>query len=275
MHCLEFNIEHDGEYNYLVYLTNKLETPLDERIYDSFGVSFIHKHQLIKMPKNAKKMYISEYICNKINDVLDTCWDIGKLGVPVVKFKGDLDTLDPIFCNSDLLIYTNGCAVADDIPQKWIEELSKTYAWPNDKRILFLSRCDSKSDSYDVVSDSMEFTLAWLAKNKCVTADLDTTERKIDKIMRNWYSKEEYATLTKLSDQAINDFVVIGQINMYIPSYLTVPSYHIKRFKKAQDTLEAYYHPKFIMTIPVYRGNNSYTVLLPIMDDITADTVRR
>ena len=123
MHCLEFNIEHDGEYNYLVYLTNKLETPLDERIYDSFGVSFIHKHQLIKMPKNVKKMYISEYICNKINDVLDTCWDIGKLGVPVVKFKGDLDTLDPIFCNSDLLIYTNGCAAADDIPQKWIEEL--------------------------------------------------------------------------------------------------------------------------------------------------------
>lgn len=275
MRNLTFTIEHDGEYNYLVYLTGKSDVDIDEHLYDSFGISIIRKNQLIKTPKNVKKMYISEYICSKINDVLDRYWDVAKLGIPVIKLQGDLDTLDPKFCNSDILLYTNGCTSVDDISQKWIDELSSMYAWPNTQPILFLSRCDSGNDGYGVVSDSMEFVLTWLAKNKCCNAGADTIESKIDKIMRNWYSAEEYATLTKLSEQAIMNFVVIGRINMYIPSYLTVPSYHIRRFKKAQDTLESYYHPKFIMTIPIYRGNNSYTVLLPIMEDITTDTVRR
>lgn len=273
MQHLEFTIDGDGEHNYLVYLSNKLDIEINDNIYNSFGVTTnrILAERGSNLTKSAKRMLISEYICSKINDVLDLYWDVNAYGMPVIKLIGDVDTLDSKFTTKNIIIYT-----FNTNPEKWINELTTTYAWPNDGNFIFLARHMRYSDTYDIISDSIDFVTVWLTKegNKSTQA-IDTPEIKLSKLMHNWYAPDEYNTLSNLADQTIMNFVVMGKINIYIPSYLVVLSHHIKRYKKALDTIESLYHPKFIMTLPIYRGNCNYTVLFPILEDITTNTVRR
>src|SRR5574344_856537 len=223
MQHLEFTIDGDGEHNYLVYLSNKLDIEINDNIYNSFGVTAtrILTERGNNLTKSAKRMLISEYICSKINDVLDLYWDVNLYGIPVIRLTGDVDMLDSKFITKDIIIYTFNTNA-----EKWIDELTAVYAWPNDNNFIFIARHMRYSDTYDIISDSI-------------------------------------------------DFVVMGKINIYIPSYLVILSHHIKRYKKALDTIESLYHPKFIMTLPIYRGNCSYTLLFPILEDITTNTVRR
>ncbi len=271
MQRLEFTVEHDGEHNYLIYLSNKLDIDVSDNIYNSFGVTTtrVLAERGNNLAKSAKRMLISEYICSKINDVLDSYWNVNDYGIPVINLKGDLATIDTKFTSKDIVIYTGNNAT------KWIAELNETYAWPNDN-LIFLARCMRYSDTYDVISDSIDFVTVWLTREGNKTLQyVETPAIKLAKLMHNWYNQEEYDTLTNLADQVIASFVVVGKVNIYIPSYLVVLSHHIKRYKKALDTLNSLYHPKFIMTLPLYRGNCTYTVLFPILEDITADTVRR
>lgn len=273
MQRLEFKIESDGENNYLVYLVDKTDMiKIDDKLYNSFGVTTTRTlaERGNNLSKSAKRMLITEYLCSKINDVLDLYWDADKYGIPVIKLVGDINTLDPKIVAKDIIIYTH----SSDI-NKWIEEISTNYAWPNDS-FIFLARYIRYSDIYDVISDSLDFVTVWLTKDGSKISQLiETPEIKLVKLMHNWYNKEEYENLSKLADQAITNFVVVGKINMYIPSYVVVLSSHIKRYKKALDTIESLYHPKFIMTLPIYRGNCSYTLLFPILEDINSNTVRR
>lgn len=273
MQHLEFTIDGDGEHNYLVYLSNKLDIEINDNIYNSFGVTAtrILTERGNNLTKSAKRMLISEYICSKINDVLDLYWDVNLYGIPVIRLTGDVDMLDSKFITKDIIIYTFNTNA-----EKWIDELTAVYAWPNDNNFIFIARHMRYSDTYDIISDSIDFVAVWLTKEgDKSTQDIDTPEIKLSKLMHNWYAADEYNTLSNLADQTIMNFVVMGKINIYIPSYLVVLNYHIKRYKKALDTIESLYHPKFIMTLPIYRGNCSYTTLFPILDDLNKNTVRR
>lgn len=284
MQRLEFKIESDGENNYLIYLVDRLDVTnnntspanarykVEDRLYNSFGVTTtrVLAERGHNLSKSAKRMLITEYLCSKINDVLDACWNADEYGVPIIKLSGDISSLDTKIVSKDIIIYTH----SSDI-NKWIDEISTHYAWPNEN-FVFLARYMRYSDTYDVISDSLDFVTVWLTKDGSKISQLiETPEIKLVKLMHNWYSREEYDNLSRLADQAITNFVVVGKINMYIPSYLVVLSHHIKRYKKAIDTIESLYRPKFIMSLPVYRGNCTYTVLFPILEDITSDTVRR
>lgn len=274
MQRLEFTLESDGTYNYLIYLSSKLDITINEKMYDSFSATATRKLYINRIPKDTNKMLISEYICSRINDVLDSYWDVETYGIPVINIVGDTTDLDQEFRNRQIIIYTLGCRNYN-CPEAWVTDINKTFSWPNDN-IIFLSRYGSNiRDSYNVIANTVDFTTAWLDKMKYINTTSDSPESKLVKLMRNWYKDVEYDTLVKLSEQAITDFVVTGKINIYIPGYLTVHSYHIKRYKKALDTIENIYNPKFVMTIPIYRGNTSFTVMFPICENITSDTVRR
>ncbi len=275
MQHLEFTLENDGSANYLIYLSNKLDIEVNEKLYDSFSATTTRKLYTNRTTKAANKMIISEYICSKINDVLDTYWDIEKYGIPLVTIVGDTSNLDMGFRNKKILMYTLGCNKYNN-PELWINGINEEFKWPDDKNLVFLSRYGGTEDNYSVIATSAEFAIAWLSKVNCTTNVVaDSPEARLTRIMHNWYKDEEYNNLVTLSERAISDFVVLGKINIYIPGYLTIPSYHIKRYKKALDLINSIYNPEFVMTIPIYRGNTSYTVLFPICDSITADTVRR
>ena len=278
MQNLEFMVESDKNHNFLLYLKTKLDIEVDEHLYDSFSASPTRKYRSLYQgefqDRSTIKTVTTEYILGKINDVLDKYWDVEKHGVPVITITGDTKELDAGHTKCKIIIYTLGSTNYNN-PKLWADELSNEFKWPNDKDILFLSRYNSTTDDFSMISDTLEFFLSWLEKVECSKVHRDTPEAKLDQIMHNWYKPEEYNTLVKLSEQTISNFVVTGEINIYIPGYLTIPSYHIRRYKKALDTIESLYKPKFVMTLPIYRGNTCYTVLFPICDDITADTVRR
>lgn len=85
------------------------------------------------------------------------------------------------------------------------------------------------------------------------------------KLMQRWYGQSHADSLITQATVAISDFLVSRNLNIYIPKYLVIPVYHIKRYAKAQKLLTQIFDPLFVMSLPITYQNNNYTVLFPIL----------
>ena len=112
---LIYNVESDDNGNYLVSLDNTCKTKLPENTGDelsSFAVSV--KNSVYYFQNNTIDVnhIVGELICKKLQNLLDSVWDLSKLGIPSVRFVGNLRKVSDVYKNRTLLIYIKGINVS-------------------------------------------------------------------------------------------------------------------------------------------------------------------
>ena len=87
--------------------------------------------------------------------------------------------------------------------------------------------------------------------------------------MNTWYPNEqERKVLSESAHTEIAKFLVAKKLDLYVPTFLVVPTYHIRRYQKAFDLITEKYHPNFIFTLPITVNNQMYTVMFPVIHSL-------
>lgn len=260
----KYTVEVDTEGRFLCYLPDKelenLPLPVDvKESISSMAVTLdTAKYQLGERlsPKDKGDKILQEF--DRLFTTYLKDFDI----VPCIILTGDVNQLDNAYKGRSLFIVH-----PESISDNEILELEHGITFISKITLLCVSESVNAAYFKMVTSDHQ---LALSILNNIRHTKRNNTSRfekyDIDRIMRSWYPEEDERV--KLIDEAkavIDSFIFIKELNVYIPNYFVVSSFNIKRFKHAQDILNAKYHPRFIMTLPCRVSDKEYTVLFPII----------
>lgn len=84
----------------------------------------------------------------------------------------------------------------------------------------------------------------------------------------------DYERIYNKCKQQIDKFVFIHKYDIRIPFFMIIESDWVRRYQKACRILNDREKPLFIMPIPTVIDNKNYTILLPIMDQLTRSTYK-
>lgn len=251
------DLENDEYYLYLEEPSlERLPTQLAESL-DGIGISIPTIIDFITI-KATRRKDIGELFCERIYERLVEHWDYD-LGLPYIKFTGSINGLDDLFKQRPVVLYLD-------------QQQTTAYmdAMPFLTRFTFLAQPDTHH--FKVISQDHVFLVHWLevAHTLQLQQARNDTKFDINKIHANWYPdaalREE---LLARANNAISEFVVRKGLDIYIPEFMVVPVFHIRRYQKAQHILRAKFDPYFIMTLPITLDRSTYTILFPISRPIT------
>lgn len=273
---LIYNVESDDNGNYLVSLDNNCKTKLPENTGDelsSFAVSV--KNSVYYFQNNTIDVnhIVGELICKKLQNLLDSVWDLSKLGIPSVRFVGNLRKVSDVYKNRTLLIYIKGINLSPlQANEVWIKYISEA----TQSKFTFLGT--SQEIGFSIATTEIDCVNDWLSQYqinkeagaaKSICYDLELR-------MKQWYRDDGYRK--KLLDQAkstIDNFILETNLNMFIPGYLVLPAHHVLRYQKAVNLLNEKFNPEFIMSLPMLVSDCSlWTILFPISERVTKNTLR-
>lgn len=265
---LTYTISAIDNNNYYVYIADKsleqlmLPSEVKDEI-NSFGVNIKNTDTYFNISQKITGKDLGELICTKILELLDATWDIS-YGLPYILFSGDTNKLDDIFKQRPVLIYRKLCEQDAINLKDWQESI--TFC----RKFTFLAL--EANNHFSVISQDHSFVRQWLVQlyvQQSTGSTASSQSYDIDKLHASWYNianREEILTAAKT---VVDEFQIRKRLNIYIPDFIVVPVYNIRRFKKAQDILTYKFQPQFVMTLPVSAEDGMYTVLFPICESIT------
>lgn len=270
---LNYTVENvDIDSYYLSLNDSKIALP-DELHYhlDGLGITVKTVDNYITTKQTARRD-LGELFCEKICDLLISYWDF-TLGLPYLKFTGDTNRLDDVFKLRPVVVYcVNSENTVSDITQRYMDAL------PFLTRFTFLAY--PEHHHFKVLSQEHMFVNNWLNAQQINAARVPMVKQleklNIAKVHSNWYPDEEQRTeLLTAANAVITTFVIRKGLNMYIPDFMVVPVYHIRRFQRAQQILKTKYNPHFVMSLPLQFKKAEYTILFPIEKAVTRHNLHR
>ena len=192
-------------------------------------------------------------VLQRLSSLFKKHWDL-TFGLPRFRFSGDTEKLGDELKHRTLLLFISfNDSVENNVIGMYQEALSfcskvvfqSSNFMSTDHRAIntYLRQCQYDKQVAQIKKMSTDFTLR----------------------MRNWYpDTEHYDKLMTAANTAIETFITVKQLNLFIPNFLVVPVYHIRRYQKALSLITEAYTPNFIMTLPIEVNGKSYTILFPI-----------
>lgn len=253
---LHYGVECDGNNNYIIYLSETTVAKADKisaEIYDEISSTAVSIAPNLISSSNGRT--VAEVICEKIKQLLDTAWDLESLGVPVVNFNFiNCKKIGNNFRHHPVLIFTTG--VTDKVKAVAIWQAAIKML----PKFTFLGSYPGKP--FDLITQDSDFIYPWLQRYTTDTVLNGSLKYNCTHLLKSWYHDELLETLQQDSFREICTYVIRANINRYIPEYLIVPMYHVKRYRKAMDILATKYAQALIMTIPL--PGTEYLILFPI-----------
>lgn len=215
---------------------------------------------------------LGELFCQRLHDVLSESWDFS-LGLPLLRFTGETDHLSDEFKQRAVVVVFTHAANGH-------ERAAQLASWAN--AVPFLVKFSLLSQPVGVhfrfITSDHETARRWLQMQ---VADTDTKQvpkrrQDIDVIHAGWYPHPEWRQ--KLLAQAkakVDEFLVMKNLNLYVPAFMVVSAHHIRRIQRATQILTDIYHPHFLMPLPLTVDGAPYTVLFPVSRPISRKALRR
>lgn len=256
---LQYTFESDNSNNYLMYLVNPTDLPSDigDEI-NSLALSLSGYKLQLNSTSNTM-CSVGEYVFNKLQELLNQSWDLERLGLPMIKLSGDMPKhFDNALKQRPVLLFVTGNNDKASAVKYWLKAVPSVIAKP----FTFLG---NYYNGFDIVTQDYNFVYNWLTKYDYMTSStLATIKYDFDNLQTQWY-KDECAAMLVAAKYTLDKFILDTNDNVYIPEYLIVPSYHVKRFKKAQSIINGKYHPDLVMTLPLlnYGTIGTYQILFP------------
>lgn len=263
---LPYVIEQVGETDYYLYLdTERQYTDVSEQVLaaipealSSVGVSFSSTDEYFDRT-TITGSDLGELFCEQICRLLQQHWDF-TLGLPYIRFYGYTNRIDDLFKQRPVVLYF-------DRPE--IEDLSSWWRTQIPFLIRFTFCADPTGHHFRILSQDHTFAVGWLRQHRNIES-VPVEKFNIAKIHEGWYPVSDFrAELLAGAKSIIDEFMVKKRLNIYVPDFMVVPVYHIRRFQKAQKVLHTKYQPVFVMSLPYKRQNEMYTILFPICRAVT------
>lgn len=192
-------------------------------------------------------------IVARLRTLLKEFWDL-KYGVARFRFVGDIEKIGDELRHRATLIFVP----FDNIP---LEQLVDAYsdAALQCSRFVFFGTSLVTTDHNTVQS--------YLNQQRYEQRILRAKRRHSDFNVRmcGWYPEAELReTLISEAQTAIETFVTKKSLDIFIPNFLVVPVYHIRRYQKALQLISEVHMPNFTMSLPLEVNGKGYTILFPI-----------
>ena len=249
---LHYDVECVNNNNYIVYLQNINNLP--EEIYCEISSTAITLPTIATQTRNA--VVPAEAICEKIKQLFDANWNLETLGIPAIQFNfNNCKRIANIFKHHPVLIFTTGTETRGKAVTIWNDCIKML------PKFTFLGGNTGKS--FELVTQDLNFVLAWLQRYSGDIGLNRGLKYDFNHLLTNWYRNSTLLEeLRKDSSNVIATFVVKTNLNKYIPEYLIVPIYNLKRYRKAVSILSEKYKGSFIMSLQI--PCKDYAVLFPI-----------
>lgn len=201
----------------------------------------------------------------KLEELLNTIWKI-EYGFPRFYFSGDVKLLPEAYKGRSVIVSWMSSETTNDSEYRKkhtdaCELLLTALAFT--PKMAFSTQRFSTTDHKAAVN----FLRQSIYEDK-IAAD-QAARFNFDLRMSTWYPDEtERKTLSEAAHTEIAKFLVAKKLDLYVPTFLVVPTYHIRRYQKAFDLITEKYHPNFIFTLPISVNNQIYTVLFPVIHSL-------
>lgn len=249
---LHYDVECDSNSNYIIYLKDLNQLPED--IYYEISST------AVTIPSTATAIRDivtpAEIICEKIKQLFDAAWDLEGLGIPAIRFDfHNCKRIANSFKHHPVLIFTTGVTNRNRALQIWDESIRLL------PKFTFLGGRVAKS--FELITPDINFVTTWLHRYGDNTEIHRNPKYDCDHLLKSWYNDGSLLEeLRKDSSNAIATYVVKTNLNKYIPEYLVVPIYNVKRYHKAVTILSDKYKGSLIMSLQI--PGKDYAVLFPI-----------
>lgn len=261
---LKYTLAVDAESRFLCYIENdalqKLNLPIGTKeALSSLAVTLDESRYALGEKLSPRDK--GDKILKEIDKLISEYWTGDTL--PYIKLDGDINQLDNSFKGRSIFI-VHPDTLTDEIAIALENQLRFT-----SKITLLVVNTDTSSPAYfRLIATDHNLALSYLTHLRNTKRNNTTKFEKydIDRVMRDWYPEEETRThLINAAKDVIDSFLFVKELNIYVPNFLVITSYHIKRFKRAQELLTKKYSPRFVMTLPCRFEDKEYTVLFPII----------
>ena len=236
-----------AEHDYLVYLdANDLD--VDENIkivLESFAFSL------------SNKTNIETLICNKLHKLLESCWDFS-YGIPIVTLSGDTKNIDQVFLGRPIIIFFSRGDLTNE-KNIWVNEIKYI------PKFIFVADCNESL--IEISTTDHQYVYGYLDCAKKYNSRKQTVD-KITITTKQWFG-DDYEFIYSKCKQRIDEFVIAHKLDVSIPGFMFVESDWARRYQKALSMLNDKFHPWLIMTLPVILEDKQYTVLFPIMEQLS------
>lgn len=249
---LHYDVECDNNNNYIVYLKDQNELP--NEIYDEISSTAVTISVGVTNPQGARAP--AELVCERVKRILDPVWDLETLGIPAIKFNfNNCKRVANIFKHHPVFVFTTGITERSKAIELWEDSIRFL------PKFTFLGSSDGKT--FDLVTQDVNFACSWLDKYNTAADTSTGLKYDCDHLLKCWYNNGSLLEeLRNDSFSAIAAYVVKANVNKYIPEYLTVPLYNVKRYRKAVSILSTKYANALIMSLQL--PGKDYVVLFPI-----------
>ena len=230
---------------------------ISDQILESLNLPINIKDEIASFGASAETeawpyLNIQTVALHKLRTLFQDNWDVS-LGLPRFRFDGDTEKLGDELRHRSLLLFIPFESPDEDLLAMYASALSFC------SKVVFQSTNFMSTDHKAIGTYLRQQRYdRQIAQIKKVSADFALR-------MQSWY------TDTWLHDQlmasakiAIETFLTQKQLNLFIPNFLVVPVYHIRRYQKALSLITDTYSPNFTMTLPITVDKKNYTVLFPI-----------
>ena len=254
---LHYKVE-KADQNYLLYLDDK-ELELDDNVKQS-----LESFAFYNDPNDSPEAQI----CTWLQGRFESCWDFTKYGIPAVTISYNTKinkSIDQLFLNRPIFIFFSRGNLKDE-KQLWIDTLK------NIPKFVFTA--ENTESAIGISTTEHLYVYGYLDCLKHYRpVSMSGIADKTVTVMKQWFGND-YQFIYDKCKQQIDKFVFIHKYDIRIPFFMIIESDWVRRYQKACKILNDREKPLFIMPIPTVIKNKNYTILLPIMDQLTKNTYK-
>lgn len=245
---LIYDIESDGDGHFLLSLNLEESTLLgiSEEVYDkieSFGITTAYYDSLLKDESEKR----TEYICSVLYKAFSEIWDTSE-SIPYFRFRGNINQLNNKYHSKAILMYLPAKKDNAKILDIWLHDLKFL------SKVIFLS--NPSMNTFSFISTEHQHIFQYLSnlKNSIYLQRQSSDKYDFKKKMHSWY-KDNLEDIVKLGKEAIDTFVLDQKFDVYIPEFVVLSSYRVKRYQTIMHLINNKYNPDFVMTLPCTSAN--------------------
>lgn len=257
---LHYKVEKADNNNYLIYLSNKEELSVEDNIIQSLE-SFAFYNDSNDSPE--------AHICSWLQGRFECSWDYAKYGIPAVTLSSDnaknVKGIDQLFLNRPIFIFFSRGNLNEE-KELWVSTLK------NIPKFVFTAE-----NTESVIGISTTEHLYVYGYLDCLKhyhpVSVSGNADKTIIVMKQWFG-DEYQDIYDKCKQYIDKFVYDHKYDLRIPFFMIIESDWVRRYHKSCKIINDKLRPLFIMPLPAVINKKNYTILIPIVDQLTRSTYK-
>lgn len=255
---LHYTVEKADTNNYLIYLSNKEELSLSDTLIQSLE-SFAFYNDSNDSPE--------AHICSWLQGRFECGWDYDAYGIPSVTLSTAKTTkgIDQLFLKRPIFIFFSRGKLEEE-KELWINTLK------NVPKFVFTAENTESTIGISTTEHLYVYGYLDCLKHYHPVSVTGVADKTIT-VMKQWFGND-YERIYNKCKQQIDKFVFTHKYDIRIPFFMIIESDWVRRYQKACRILNDREKPLFIMPIPTVIDNKNYTILLPIMDQLTRSTYK-